>query len=368
MSIVSNKKKNIFLLPKLLFISSCFLSTVQPTDIQSLHIAKVSALTKKPIQVNSDINYNDNVTMSETLQVSGDITGNLIGNATSATTTTSFSGNLSGDVVGPQNATVVSRVAGVVAASVASGASDANAATSSNSANTIVKRNTSGGFSADSATLNHLSTSTISPSSGSVIIINGNVGVMGSLGIDVLDLLSSDTLLVDGNMALASDKTLFVDHIHGESNSGVKDITVIDLTVNGEFNNPSDRRIKTDISDLDNNLCLALVNQMVPHEYNYVPAVRKAMGDNGSRHVGFIAQELANVDPRFVSIAAGKQALGNLTIEDLARIKQELFLPIIIGALKAEDKKVVSKAEAADLQELKNRVKALEALMASKNL
>jgi hypothetical protein len=72
--------------------------------------------------------------------------------ATSATTATSFSGSLAGDVTGTQAATVVGKVAGQTAANVASGTSAANAATSLNTPNTIVKRDASGNFASGTIT------------------------------------------------------------------------------------------------------------------------------------------------------------------------------------------------------------------------
>ena len=84
-------------------------------------------------------------------QLSGTFTGNVIGSATSATTATTannFSGSLAGDVTGPQSVTVVSSVGGQNAATIVSGVSAANAATSANTANTIVKRDSSGNFTA----------------------------------------------------------------------------------------------------------------------------------------------------------------------------------------------------------------------------
>jgi formylglycine-generating enzyme required for sulfatase activity len=70
------------------------------------------------------------------------------GYVTTAVTATSFSGPLAGNVTGTQGATVVSSVGGQPAADVASGVVAANAATSVNTANAIVKRDGSGNFSA----------------------------------------------------------------------------------------------------------------------------------------------------------------------------------------------------------------------------
>jgi hypothetical protein len=92
-----------------------------------------------------------------TANLTGNVTGNLTGNATSATTAnsaTNFTGSLVGDVTGTQGATVVSLVGGQSAATIASGAVAANAATNSNTANTIVKRDGSGNFSASTITAN----------------------------------------------------------------------------------------------------------------------------------------------------------------------------------------------------------------------
>jgi len=72
--------------------------------------------------------------------------------ATSATSAANFSGSLSGDVTGTQGATVVSLVGGVTASNVASGATAANNATDANTPGTIVKRDTSGNFTAGTIT------------------------------------------------------------------------------------------------------------------------------------------------------------------------------------------------------------------------
>jgi hypothetical protein len=91
----------------------------------------------------------------------GTFTGDLLGNATTATTATtagsattaaSFTGPLAGDVSGPQGATVVELVGGVSAANVAAGANLANAGTSLNTPDTLVRRDGSGSFAAGTIT------------------------------------------------------------------------------------------------------------------------------------------------------------------------------------------------------------------------
>jgi hypothetical protein len=72
--------------------------------------------------------------------------------AATATSAAGFTGPLAGNVTGPQGANVVASVGGQTAANVAAGASAANAATSAATANTLVRRDASGNFSAATVT------------------------------------------------------------------------------------------------------------------------------------------------------------------------------------------------------------------------
>jgi hypothetical protein len=86
-----------------------------------------------------------------TAQLSGLIPASQLSGT--VTTAGSFTGTLNGDVTGTQSATAVASVGGQTAASIASGAGAANAGTSANTFSTIVKRDSSGSFSASSITL-----------------------------------------------------------------------------------------------------------------------------------------------------------------------------------------------------------------------
>ena len=89
------------------------------------------------------------------------ITANLNGNATTATTATTatnFTGSLAGDVTGTQSATVVSTVGGQTAANVAAATVLANAATSTDTASAIVKRDASGNFTTNMITIDGTTT------------------------------------------------------------------------------------------------------------------------------------------------------------------------------------------------------------------
>jgi hypothetical protein len=105
-----------------------------------------------------------------TATIIGNVTGNLSGNAATATSAINFSGALSGDVTGNQASTVVSTVGGVTAANVASGANLANASTNTNTASTIVRRDASGNFSAETITVSGLTIAGGTPGEGKLLI------------------------------------------------------------------------------------------------------------------------------------------------------------------------------------------------------
>ncbi|HSP15456.1 MAG TPA: hypothetical protein VLV78_11955 [Thermoanaerobaculia bacterium] len=114
----------------------------------------------------------------------GTITGTLLGNASTATSSSSFSGPLAGDVTGTQAATVVARVGGQLASVIAAGALAANGATSNNTANTLVRRDAFGGFSAGSITITDLSSggSLLFNTSGSSLRAAGSANSLAALG------------------------------------------------------------------------------------------------------------------------------------------------------------------------------------------
>src|SRR4030095_8101054 len=119
----------------------------------------------------------------------GTITANLSGNATTATTATNFSGSLVGDVTGTQGATVVSLVGGQTASNVAAATVLAYAATSANTANTIVKRTATGGFSAGEISV------TDEVISGTIIVTPFTIA--GVIHNDASGLLSSSLIIND---------------------------------------------------------------------------------------------------------------------------------------------------------------------------
>jgi hypothetical protein len=80
------------------------------------------------------------------------VTATSASTATTASTATNFTGSLVGDVVGPQSATVVFKVGGVSASSIASGVNAANSASSTASPNSLVRRDNLGNLAANTIT------------------------------------------------------------------------------------------------------------------------------------------------------------------------------------------------------------------------
>jgi len=124
----------------------------------------------------------------------GNVTGDLTGNADTATiagSATNFSGSLAGDVTGGQNTTEVETVGGQTAANIASATVLANAATSSNSAGAIVRRDGSGNFSAGTITADldgNATTATNATNANTAINFSGSLvgDVVGTQGATVV--------------------------------------------------------------------------------------------------------------------------------------------------------------------------------------
>lgn len=105
---------------------------------------------------------------------------------------TNFTGTLAGEVTGPQGATVVASVGGVLAANVATGANAANAATEANTANTLVRRGASGEFTAGTMT------GSFAGSGSELTNLNGSAVATGTVA-DAR--LTTNVVLLNGNQA-----------------------------------------------------------------------------------------------------------------------------------------------------------------------
>ncbi|MCX6106552.1 MAG: hypothetical protein NTY08_12050 [Proteobacteria bacterium] len=137
-------------------------ATVGASTAANIHTAELAANAATDANTASKIVKRDasgnfsagTITANLTGNVTGNVTGNLSGNAATAISATSFTGPLAGDVTGTQSASVVSNVGGVTASNIATGATLANGAVSTNTASALVARDTLGNFSAGTITAN----------------------------------------------------------------------------------------------------------------------------------------------------------------------------------------------------------------------
>jgi hypothetical protein len=105
-------------------------------------------------------------------------------------------------------------------------------------------------------------------------------------------------------------------------------IMVSDTVISTNYATASDVRIKTDITRLDNAICLDKVMQLEPSSFNIIT-------DN-SRRTGFIAQELLEILPDSVSIKEN----SSLGIEDFHYVDYNSIVGHLVGAVQELGKKV----------------------------
>lgn len=97
-----------------------------------------------------------------------------------------------------------------------------------------------------------------------------------------------------------------------------------DLSVYGTFYNPSDERIKTNISYINTANCANILKDLKLHTYNY-----KDDEDTKQSTIGFIAQEVEAILPGAVKRAPYKD------IEDFATVNKDQIHMVHYGATQA---------------------------------
>jgi len=130
-----------------------------------------------------------------TAALSGNVTGNVTGNVSGSAAT--FTGPLLGDVTGTQGATVVSTVGTSTAANVHLAELLANAATNLNTASTIVKRDSSGNFTAGTITA-ALTGNATTASTATNVAQGALLGIDGYVvGTESVQILENKTIISD---------------------------------------------------------------------------------------------------------------------------------------------------------------------------
>jgi hypothetical protein len=153
-------------------------NSVGGSTAANVHSAELSANAATNLNTNNTIVKRDASGNFSAGTITANLTGNVTGNASG--TAASITGNLTGDVTSVGMATTVATVGGSTAANVHSAELAANAAVSTNTVSTIVKRDASGNFSAgtiSAALSGNATTATTSVNvSGTVAIANGGTG------------------------------------------------------------------------------------------------------------------------------------------------------------------------------------------------
>lgn len=173
-----------------------------------------------------------------------EITADLIGNADTATSSISFTGSLVGDVTGTQGATVVSTVGGKSAAQVSTSVDDTLAATSVNTASTLVKRDASGNFAANEITADLIGNVTGAASDNVLKSGDTITGVLLSSNTTQSTTKDTGSVILEGGLGVEKNinagGTVLGSNISGStSGTNTGDVTVtdsdtIDLTVVGQ--------------------------------------------------------------------------------------------------------------------------------------
>ncbi len=123
----------------------------------------------------------------------------------------------------------------------------------------------------------------------------------------------------------------------GISNSGLSSPTHL-LHVNGvarstqsTWATSSDRRVKTNVRPLDGGL--DRIKEFNPVIYEYTAAYQSGNEDLAGPRMGFIAQEVAAVDPTMVNTVS--EVFGDTTIDDFHVLSNSNMIPLLVDAVKA---------------------------------
>lgn len=160
----------------------------------------------------------------------GIITANLTGTATN------FSGSLVGDVTGTQGATVASTVGGSSAANIHSAELAANAAASANTASTIVKRDSSGNFTAGTITANLTGSVSGSAASFTGSLVGDVTGTQGATVVSTVGTSSAANVHSAELAANAATSANTVSTIVKRDSSGNFSAGTITATISGHAN------------------------------------------------------------------------------------------------------------------------------------
>lgn len=170
-----------------LSVSSTNSEGVQASFARSDHAHAITTASANTVSTIVSRDASGNFSAS---RVTANLTGNVTGNADTAT---NFTGNMVGDVTGTQENTVVVQVGDSQASDIHTAELLANAATNANTANTIVKRDSSGNFTASTITAN-----IIGNASGTSTNITG-IATIANGGTNSSTILNNNRIIVSNS-------------------------------------------------------------------------------------------------------------------------------------------------------------------------
>ena len=150
------------------------------------------------------------------------------------------------------------------------------------------------------------------PSNKMIIKGNGNVMIGAGAGSQKLEVVGQVVSYQDGDhhislratdsvqyQQFASDGEFKFMHIDTYPNSGANTVMTVatNREMSGNFNDTSDRNLKTNIIDLADNQGLDIINRLRPRRFDWKSGERY----EGNNKAGFIAQEVQEVIPNAVS-------------------------------------------------------------------
>ncbi|NNE33515.1 MAG: hypothetical protein HKN40_14250 [Winogradskyella sp.] len=138
-----------------------------------------------------------------------------------------------------------------------------------------------------------------------------------------------------------------------------------DMAHTGALINASDRKLKTNIQQIDANSALQLIRQLNPSSYTFKAEYVKTMHVSAKPQMGFIAQELQEVFPQLVSTNKHPGATKTDPSVDYMGVNYIGLIPVLTAGIK-EQQSIIDRqqqtihAQEQVLQNLLARVEALE--------
>lgn len=117
----------------------------------------------------------------------------------------------------------------------------------------------------------------------------------------------------------------------------------------------SDKKFKSNVSNLDGKSAIAILNQLVPKTYEYNSPANSGLNLPSGKHLGFIAQDIESVLPELVKEIISpeiRDANGNVytTSEKFKGVNYIGLIPILTGSIKEQQATIDSLANVIEIR------------------